>query len=103
MTDAEKKLAEIAKIVDGGSLINRLRGHYVTGINHARDFSPYVPPICIEAAKRIEELEVRVRELEDVLADVLNETSHTGKWEFNNVLPKELWDRAWEIHGGVNK
>jgi hypothetical protein len=51
-------------------LEQRLRGFYTTGINGARDFSPYVPPIAIEAADRIAELESELAaEREKVITD----------------------------------
>ena len=38
----------------GRDIAQRLRGHYSTGLGDRRDFSPFVPPICIEAAEEIE-------------------------------------------------
>jgi hypothetical protein len=41
-------------------LTNRLRGKYSVGpdgVYGTRDFSSFIPPICLEAADRIEELE----------------------------------------------
>lgn len=39
----------------------------------------------------------RIKELETALTDVLDETSHIGRWSFSNVLPKELWDKSWKL------
>lgn len=41
-------------------LKDRLRGFYSTGPFGKRDFAPYVPQICIEAAEEIERLEQRI-------------------------------------------
>lgn len=49
----------------GDSLVNRLRGKYQVGpagMYGTRDFSGFIPPICEEAAKRIEYLEILLRE-----------------------------------------
>lgn len=45
-------------------LTDRLRGHYKVGPEGAygtRDFSDFIPPISIEAANRIDELEEALR------------------------------------------
>lgn len=49
----------------GDILVNRLRGKYKVGPNGlhgTRDFSGFIPPICAEAAVRIELLESLLRD-----------------------------------------
>lgn len=41
--------------------------------------------------------EKRIKDLENMLREVLNETSHIGEWNYHNVLPKCLWDEAWQL------
>lgn len=48
-------------------LTDRLRGQYKIGpdgVYGTRDFLPFIPPICVEAAERIEELEKEVMYLD---------------------------------------
>lgn len=49
-------------------LVDRLRGIYSVGPNAefgTRSFSDFVPPISLEAANRIEELEQELADLQD--------------------------------------
>lgn len=51
-------------------LTDRLRGNYKIGPNGVygtRDFSTFIPPICIEAAERIEELEAMLNKKLDFI------------------------------------
>ena len=49
-------------------LVNRLRGQYSVGpdgVYGTRSFADFIPPISLEAAKRIEALEAQLRFLVD--------------------------------------
>ena len=64
------------------ALTDRLRGNYKIGRNGefgTRDFSDFIPPIAIEAANKIEELERIISE------SSMSETSHRYK-EIRKVL-----------------
>ena len=52
------------------NLTKRLKGIYTSGddeIEVTRDFSNFIPPINLEASKRIEELEMVIREASEYL------------------------------------
>ena len=53
-------------------LVNRLRGKYQVGpdgVFGTRSFADFIPPISLEAADRIEQLEKALDELTDIAAE----------------------------------
>ncbi len=53
-------------------LVNRLRGVYAVGpegVYGTRDFADFIPPISLEAATRIEELEAALSETYEQVYD----------------------------------
>tara|TARA_R110002124_G_scaffold185198_1_gene352660 strand:- start:30 stop:362 length:333 start_codon:yes stop_codon:yes gene_type:complete len=63
LTDALEK-TKLVKVEHHPDIVNRLRGFYSLGPFGTRNMTPYVMPICIEAASRIEELEATISKLE---------------------------------------
>jgi len=64
-------------------LTDRLRGRYEVGPDNmygTRDFSSFIPPICLEAADRIEVLEKMLKEAIDML-DTNDAAYLLNKWE----------------------
>jgi len=60
-----------------GDLVKRLRGKYEVGKGSGlnipdRDFSAFIPPINLEAANRIEELEKEIESLKEELKEVVS-------------------------------
>lgn len=54
------------------SLVDRLRGQYSSGPDNVygtRSFADFVPPISLEAANRIEELESALRDILEQVSD----------------------------------
>ena len=64
------------------TLVQRLRGQYEVGDNREfdnRDFSKFIPAISLEAADRIEELEL-------ALKDLLNDCINFGTDDLTNFI-----------------
>jgi hypothetical protein len=77
-------------------LVNRLRGQYQVGPNGVygtRSFADFIPPISLEAADKIEELEQEVQRLRDAVINAY-ECGHNDTVESNYCDPEE---RAQEI------
>jgi len=80
-------MVDNTKTSDGGLIQDRLRGHYVTGINGRRDFSPYVPPISIEAADRIDALEDLIK-----VCQIYSGYPNCGYNKMNDDAQRALYD-----------
>jgi len=83
------------------TLVNRLRGEYEIGPNGVfgkRDFSSFIPPICIEAAQEIERLTQKNEALQN-RADELQR--HTGWVSVDERNPTKLEEYlVWREHAG---
>lgn len=78
-------------------LVNRLRGIYAVGpegVYGTRSFADFIPPISLEAADRISELETSMREIYEVWAGSEGIVTTTTPEAYQTRLIEEMRDIA---------